>query len=106
MTRITNNDQILALVRSQLQRMAKRDKSARSSRTGAAAATQTLSGRQKVETLASIEDLSERELAEGFVRIVLAEEFGETIAATPGFQRVVERTAKLLEASGELRGRI
>lgn len=103
MTRITNNEQILAIVRSQLRRMAKQGKTARSSR-AALSGAQMLSSREKVEALTGIEDMTERELAEGFVRLVLAEEFGEELSATPAFQRVVERTAKLLGEDGELAG--
>ena len=100
MTRVGNTEQVMALVRNQLQRMAKREKTAKSQKTAKPEA-RTLSSRERVEALGAIRDLSDDDFAQGFVRALLGEEFGETVTASPGFQQVVERTAGMMRRDPE-----
>ncbi len=92
MTRISNSEQVLALVRAQLQRMAKREKTGAKARS-TKANTEALSSREMIDALAAIDGLSQDDFVRGFVRALLTEEFGESIANSPEFQSVVDRTA-------------
>ena len=102
MTRITNSEQVMAAVRAQLERMAKRNKAAAAGKT-AKPEVNSMNARQMVETLSAIEGLSEEDFTRGFIRALLTEEFGEKIANSPEFQRVIDRTAKSMMADREVR---
>lgn len=102
MTRITNSEQVIAAVRAQLQRLAKRDKSTAASRTAKPDA-KSMSTKQMVEALGAIEGLTEDDFTKGFVRAILTEEFGEKLANSPGFQGVIDRTAETLVTDLETR---
>ncbi|MEM1051671.1 MAG: hypothetical protein AAGI28_06195 [Pseudomonadota bacterium] len=101
MTRITNSDQVIAAIRAQLQRMAKRGKAEATSKTAKAEA-RSMNTRQMVDALAAIEGLSEEDFTRGFVRALLTEEFGESLANSPGFQSVIDRTAASIASDKEL----
>jgi hypothetical protein len=105
MTRISNSEAVLAAVRAQLQRMAKRDKAGAASKAGAAhkADVKSMTSRQMVDALAAIEGLSEEDFTRGFVRALLTEEFGEKLANSAEFQNVVDRTSAALREDGEVR---
>ncbi|WP_298303589.1 hypothetical protein [uncultured Erythrobacter sp.] len=102
MTRITNSDQVIAAIRAQLQRMAKRTKADATSKTAKPEA-KSMSTRQMVDALAAIEGLSEEDFTRGFVRALLTEEFGESLANSPGFQSVIDRTANSIASDREVR---
>ncbi len=102
MTRISNSEQVLAIVRAQLQRMAKRGKADKSGRTEKAD-TKPLDTRQTIEALGAIEGLSDEDFARGLVSTLLIEEFGEQIANSPGFQGVVDRTVGVLREDTAVR---
>jgi len=101
MTRITNSEQVIAAIRAQLQRMAKRGKSDSTARTAKPEA-RSMSTRQMVDALAAIEGLSEDDFRRGFVRALLTEEFGESLANSSGFQSVIERTAASIAGDQEI----
>ena len=101
MTRISNSEAVLAVVRAQLQRMAKSRKSSAGAPASKAEA-KTMSSRQMVDALAGIEGLSEEDFTRGFVRALLTEEFGEKLANSAGFQSVVDRTADALREHAEV----
>lgn len=101
MTRITNSDQVIAAIRAQLQRMAKRGKADATARTAKPEA-RSMNTRQMVDALASIEGLSEDDFRRGFVRALLTEEFGESVANTSGFQTVIEKTAASIASDREV----
>ena len=102
MTRITNSDQVIAAIRAQLQRMAKSGKADRTARTAKVEA-RSMNTRQMVDALAAIEGLSEDDFTRGFVRALLTEEFGESIANSPGFQNVIDRTAASIAGDKDVR---
>ena len=92
MTRITNSDQVIAAIRAQLQRMAKRGKAEATAR-AAKPEARSMNTRQMVDALAAIDGLSEEDFRRGFVRALLTEEFGESVANSSEFQSVIDRTA-------------
>ncbi|MEP1422300.1 MAG: hypothetical protein ABJK59_11075 [Erythrobacter sp.] len=101
MTRITNSDQVIAAIRAQLQRMAKRSKADASSKTAKPEA-RSMNTRQMVDALGAIEGLSEEDFTKGFVRALLTEEFGESVANSAGFQSVIDRTTASLSSDREI----
>ncbi|GAA4044816.1 hypothetical protein [Parerythrobacter jejuensis] len=101
MTRVGNTEQVMALVRNQLQRMARREKSEKTQKAGKPEA-RTLTSRERVQALNAIKDLSEEDFTQSFVRAMLSEEFGEKVSNSPGFQQVIERTASAMRADSEI----
>ena len=100
MTRIANTDQILALVRSQLQRMS------RQSRRGSAEKVKgkdphRLSSSERLAALKQIEDLSDDDFARGLVRSLLTEELGEKVSNSAGFFHLVDRTTAILQGDAQ-----
>ena len=102
MTRISNSEAVLAVVRAQLQRMAKSRKSSAGAPASKAEA-KTMSSRQMVDALAGIEGLAEEDFTRGFVLALLTEEFGEKVANSAEFQSVVDRTADALRGDAQVR---
>lgn len=105
MTRVGTTDQILALVRAQLQRMGRRERGESAGKAGGERA-ETLTRRQRVQALAEMRGLSDEQFGRDLVRALLTDELGEGVAATPGFQSVIERTYSALEADPETRAAI
>lgn len=105
MTRVSNTDQIMALVRAQIQRMAKRE---RAGTTGKAdsARSHSLTPHQRVETIAAMKGLDDDEFARALIRALLTQELGEGVAGSPGFQSVLDRTCAVLAADPETRATI
>lgn len=88
MTRITSSDQVLLLLREQLQRMGK-------SRNAAAPAAVANRGSSKpalspVQALAARGGLDEEEFKRTLVRAMLTEQFGEQVAQDPALQSIFE----------------
>lgn len=101
MTRVGNTEQIMALVRNQLQRMSKREKSTKTQQVRKTE-NKPLNQRERVQALAAIEDLSSEDFSQGFVRALLSEEFGPEVSHSPAFQQVVEKTAAAMEADPQI----
>lgn len=101
MTRVGNTEQVMALVRNQLQRMSKRERSEKTQKARQPEA-RTLNQRERVQALSAIKDLSDEDFTQSFVRALLSEEFGETVSHSPGFQQVVEKTAQALRQQPEI----
>lgn len=101
MTRISPSDQVLAAVRAQLQRLAKRGNNEHLRRAGKSA-EKPLNMRQMVKALSAIEGLSHDEFVRTFVRALLTQEFGEAVVHSSQFQAVIERTAMSLCADKKL----
>jgi hypothetical protein len=99
MTRITQSDQVLILLREQLQRLG-RGKAARSGKAGASART-TPPAVARLQARGSVDDLSEQELGRTLVKALLAEELSEQIANDPAFQSVAEDVFRIIGGSEE-----
>jgi hypothetical protein len=91
MTRITNADQVLLLLRAHLER-AQRGKRAgterRSTRAGAMS---------RVRELANTEGLSEAEVGRALIAGILTEEFGAELAVEPRFQAMIDDVRRIIE---------
>lgn len=99
MTRISSSDQVLALLREQLQRLGR-------SRTGAGARTArsdeaAAPAMARIKALAGSGAAGEEEMRRLLVRAVLTEEFGEALANEPALQIVFDDVARIIGASAE-----
>ena len=101
MTRVGNTEQVMALVRNQLQRMAKREQTSKTGKVDRKE-TRRLTPRERFDALNSIEGLSDEEFDQGIVRALLTEEFGEQVSNSPGFQELVDRTLGVLRSDPQV----
>ena len=101
MTRITNSEQVMALVRNQLQRMSKRERAGKTQKTQKTE-SRGLTQQERVIALGAVRDLSDEDFTQGFVRALLSEEFGDTVSHSPQFQKIVERTTEAMRADPEI----
>lgn len=104
MTRIGNVDQVLLLLREQLQRAGKGRQAARKSRSGTAAPRAL----DRVRALAAMEALNDDELRRAVVRGILTEEFGEGVGNDAALQAIVDDVLRIIgatEGGPELIGR-
>lgn len=100
MTRITNADQVLVLLRAHLERA---DKTRRANRPSAPSSKR--SALQRVTEIASDGQVSEDDIRRALVASILVEEFGAGLAGDVRFQDVVTNVLKMISedgASGEL----
>ena len=109
MVTIGNVDQIMALVRNQLERMARdgrrvgtADKSKKSEAARATGKATAASSETRLQALTNLADLPEEEFERVLVGALLSHEFGEEIAQDPRFQAVVDRTSRILREDPEL----
>jgi len=98
MTGIGATDQIVLLLREQLQR-SERAKGRPAARKDGRPATP----QQRLEVLAAIEDLPERDFRRALVRGLLSERLGPDLVADPAFEAVTGEVLKLIEESDETR---
>jgi len=97
MTRITNAEQVLTLLRAHLERARRAERkhtAPRRARPGPL---------ERVQQLASAEGLSETELARALIAGLLTEEFGSDLAAEPRFQSVVEDVRQVIDRDNAAR---
>ena len=88
MTRISNADHVLLLLRNHLERTKRqRGKRSEANRGEQRAGTTPL---QRIERLAAISELPEQELKRALITAVLADELGESVMNDAKFHRVVE----------------
>jgi hypothetical protein len=98
MTRITNAEQVLVLLRAHLeraQRSTRKRTQSRDSKPGPL---------ERVQRLASAEGLSEADVARALIAGLLTEEFGAGFAAEPRFQAMVEEVWGVIERDEKARG--
>jgi hypothetical protein len=95
MTRISNADHVLLLLREQLQKIG-RTRQERSSRAGAVRSS-TPRPMARLQAMASVEE--GEEFRRTLVRAILAEEMGEAMANDPSFQAVVDNVYRMISAS-------
>lgn len=92
MTRIGNVDQVLLLLREQLQRAGKGRQAARKLRTGPVAPRPL----DRVRALAAMESLNDDELRRALVRGILTEEFGEGVGNDAALQAIVDDVVRII----------
>ncbi len=95
MTRITNADHVLLLLRNHLERNEK----SRRKRTPASGEKRPhhAGPLERLERLAAADDLPEPEIRRALISGLLAEEFGDEIINDPNFQQIVDDVAGLLQ---------
>lgn len=95
MVTIGNTEPMLALVRSQLERLAK----GRTGRASAksAATTTAAAATDRLQVIAGLADLPEEQFKRTLIGALLTEEFGEEVAADPRFQSVIDRAAEMMK---------
>jgi hypothetical protein len=98
-TRISSSDQVLILLREQLQRLGrgKADGARRSGRAAEASGPALA----RLKALAGRGAAGEDELRRALVRAVLTEELGEALANEPALQSVFDEVARIIGASAE-----
>lgn len=95
MTRITNADQVLLLLREQLQRAGKKRETAaraRMDRRNPVAARPL----DRVRALAALDTLNEEELRRAVVRGILTDEFGEGVGNDAALQGIVDTVVRII----------
>lgn len=103
MTRIGNVDQIMVLLRQQLQRMNKAGGKARSANASAAAKSASRSAIERIAPLAKRDDLNERDFERALVRALLTDELGSSLAEDYRFERVAGEVHRLLRSDEHAR---
>lgn len=98
MTRITNADQVLALLRVHLERVRKTRRQTQESAT-----KRGLPALQRLRGLARASPLSEEEIERILVAGILEEEFGALIASDPKFQQVIDEVLAILRSDNDAR---
>ena len=99
MTRITQSDQIVLLLRQQLQRVAGRKDVRRKERIGKSATGENTGLR--VEALAALRGLPQEDVERALLRMLLIDEMGEAIGNDPKFQGVIDRVHRLIKSDRE-----
>ena len=99
MTRVNNTDQVLLLLREQLQRLGK-SKAGRGARAGS---TASATGRPlaRLQQLAALDQLSDEDFRRNLVRAVLTEQWGEGASNDPAFLAIAEDVFRILGDSEE-----
>lgn len=101
MTRISNVDQVLMLLRQQLQRLGKADRSAKGSSTAAMRAEHRPPAPIRIEAVLRDAPLSEEDLARTLIQAMLVDEFGEAVANDHKFQNVSAEVYRLVAQDPE-----
>jgi hypothetical protein len=92
MTRVGNVEQVLLLLREQLQRAGKKSGTVRKTETGRT----TQRPLDRVRALAALDSLNEDEVRRAVVRGILTEEFGEGVGNDPALQQVVDQVIGII----------
>ncbi len=101
MTRISNVDQALMLLRQQLQQMAKTDRSSRGARTSRSSVQQRKSAAERIEALTRSGDLSEDDLARALIGALLADEFGDDAANDHRFRKLADEVHRIIASDAK-----
>lgn len=98
MTRITNADQILALLRAHLDRAER----ARASSNKAPPRERSDAGPvERLRTAAAASDMTDDQLDRALIGALLAEQLGPNVAASPAFHTLVSEVATIIERDSE-----
>lgn len=103
MTRVGNVDQVLLLLREQLQRsgMARGGAARERARAADGATARPL---DRIRALAALDTLEEEELRRAVVRGLLAEQFGEAVGNDPALIAIVDQVSRIIGETAEGRG--
>lgn len=104
MTRISNVDQVLMLLRQQLQRLDKSTRSRKGSASSASGPQRRPSAAGRVEAVLRTGDLSDEDLARTLVTALLVDEFGEAAANDPAFQHMAAEVHRIIASDPQAAG--
>lgn len=104
MTRISNVDHMLMLLRQRLQGMEKPDRARRGAKAAKGGASQRQPAAQRVEALARSGTMSEDEFARALVGAMLVDEFGEAAANDHRFRKLADEVHRILSADPKAKG--
>lgn len=102
MTRISNADQALQILRQQLQRMSGKSEAKRSNKTDATRPSQQ-KAITRLKALAQLEELSSEEFERTLVQGLLIDEFGEGVVNDPHFQKLVDNVLAIISSDQKSR---
>lgn len=94
MTLISNNDQILLLLRQQLKSLSERKDISRKNINRVNVSNKN--SVQRVKSLALLEELPDEDLERTFIQGLLVDELGEAIINDPKFQKVVDQVVQII----------
>lgn len=103
MTRISQVDQMLMLLRQQLQGMTKAERSRRGARTEQATPQARKSAAKRIEALARAGGLDEDDLARSLIGALLVDEFGESVANDHKFRKMVDEVHRIVSSDPKAR---
>ena len=95
MTRIGNVDQVLLLLREQLERSGRGRNAERSASTARSTAA-TAPPLERARALAALDGLPEEEVRRAVVRGLLLDAFGESMSNDPAFQSVIDNVLRII----------
>ncbi|HZF44888.1 MAG TPA: hypothetical protein VEZ26_01020 [Sphingomonadaceae bacterium] len=104
MTRINHVDQVLLLLRQQLQRLDKSTRSRKGSTSSAAGAQRRPTAAGRVEAVLRADDLSDEDLARTLISALLVDEFGEAAANDPAFQNMASEVHRIIASDPQAAG--
>ena len=96
MTRISNVDQVLIVLRQQLQLLGKSGRSGKSAQSGVAGTERRKSAAGRIEAVMRADDLSEEDLGRTLVAALLVDEFGEGAANDPKFRMLADEVYRII----------
>ncbi|OJW72044.1 MAG: hypothetical protein BGO57_01930 [Sphingomonadales bacterium 63-6] len=96
MTRINQVDQVLLLLRQQLQRLDKSNRARKGSASSAIGVQRRPPAAGRVEAVLRTDDLSDEDLARTLVTALLVDEFGEAVANDPAFQHMASEVHRII----------
>ena len=103
MTSISNVDQVLTLLRQQLQRTGKSDQARKTGKTRNKDAETRKPAADRIEEISRSASLSDEELARNLVAAMLIDEFGEGVANDHRFQRLAGDVYRIIAADPDVR---
>lgn len=102
MTRITNSDQIMLLLRQQLQRTTGRKDASRTNRSTRGRETPK-NAAARIRAIGQLSDFSSEDFERALIQSLLAEELGEGLLNDPRFQKIVDNVLSMLASDAATR---
>lgn len=101
MTRIANVDQVMALLRQQLNRLGKSDRSRKTGTAGALATERRQPAAVRIAALGRADGMSDDALSRNLVAALLVDEFGERTANDHKFRELAEEVYRIISSDAE-----
>lgn len=99
MTRISNTNQVIMLLRAQLQQLERQA----GKNTGTVKKPKQLGALSRLRSIIKNDELLEEEISEAIVHSILTEKFGEHVVNAPEFRGLLTKIVKLVEGDADTR---